>query len=70
MKYIIFDSTEGPQVVLFCAPLTHRQEADAHPTWTPMSAGFLEFISPSAVRCFGRSDSLNLGCGYRDAGLI
>jgi len=70
MKYIVFLSPEGPRVEIFAAPTTHAEQAAAHPTWKPQSAGFVHFLSLGMVRCYGRSDSMNLGINPRDESLI
>jgi hypothetical protein len=70
MKYVIFRSPEGPRVEVFCAPTTHADQAAAHSSWQPRSAGFVTFLGNGEVRCYGRSDSLNLGPDHLDASLI
>jgi hypothetical protein len=70
MKYIIFESPEGPRVSIFGAPTTHADEAAAHPSWKPLSAGFIEFLGEGNVRCFGFSESLRIGCSLHDASLL
>jgi hypothetical protein len=70
MKYIIFFSPDGPRIEVFCAPTTHREQADAHRSWTLLSAGFIEFLGEGRVRCHGRSESLNLRPDPRDEQLI
>jgi hypothetical protein len=66
MKYIVFDSKQGPRVSIFAAPTTHADEAAAHPDWQPRSAGFVEFPSKGKVHCLGFSDSLGLRPDPRD----
>jgi hypothetical protein len=66
MKYLLFITPEGPRVEIFCAPTTHAEQAKAHAGWKLLSAGFVEFLGGGHVRCYGRSDSLNLGPGSRD----
>lgn len=70
MKYIIFDSAEGPRLSIFAIPTSHADEAALRPRWNPRSAAFIEFLGDGKVRCFGRSDSLNLGPALRDESLI
>ena len=70
MKYIIFRSPEGPRVSIFAAPTTHAEEAAAHPSWKPESAGFLVFRSIDCVQCFDRSESLNLKPRAMDDSMI
>jgi hypothetical protein len=70
MKYVVYRSPEGPRISIFAAPTTHKEDADAHPTWTPRSAGFVEFLGAGEVRAFGFSESLRIGCDPRDASLI
>ncbi|MDD2763454.1 MAG: hypothetical protein PHE83_05710 [Opitutaceae bacterium] len=73
MKYIIFTAGDGtPRCVLFGVPITHQAMADAHSPlgWRPHSAGFIEPLGLGKVRCFGRSESLNLGPAQFDESLI
>jgi hypothetical protein len=70
VKYIIFRSPEGPRVSIFAAPTTHAEEAAAHPSWKPESAGFLVFRSIDCVQCFDRSESLNLKPRAMDDSMI
>jgi hypothetical protein len=70
MKYIIFRSPEGPRAEIFAAPTTHADQARAHRDWKPISAGFVTFLGQGEVRCYGYSDSLNLGPAQSDDSLI
>ncbi len=70
MKYIVFKSLDGPRLEVFASPTTHADQAAAHPSWKPQSAGFVEFLGSGNVRVFGFSESLRLGCDPRDASLI
>jgi len=70
MKYVLFRSPEGPRIEIFCAPTTHADQAKAHPDWKPTSAGFVTFLGQGEVRCYGRSDSLNLCPAQSDDSLI
>jgi len=70
MKYIVFQSPQGPRISIFAAPTTHAEEAAAHPDWKPASAGFLVFRGPDRVQCFDHSESLNLRPQAIDESLI
>jgi hypothetical protein len=70
MKYIIFKSPDGLRIAIFPAPTTHAEEAMLHREWSPISAGYVEFLGGGRVRTFGRSDSLNLDRLPRDADFI
>jgi hypothetical protein len=70
VKYIVFQSREGPRVEIFGAPTTHAEQAAAHPAWQPQAAGFIRFLARGEIVCFGRSYSLNLAADPGDAALI
>lgn len=70
MKYIVFESKNGPRISIFAAPTTHAEEARSHQGWKPTSAGFVEFLGGGRVRTFGFSNSLNLHPAPMDAKFI
>jgi hypothetical protein len=70
MKYILYKAPDGLRAAVFPVPTTHAEEAAAHPTWQPISAGFVEFLSAGNVRCFGRSESLKLAADPSDSSII
>jgi hypothetical protein len=73
MKYVVLHPREnGMTQVVFCvAPLTHAELAGAFAaTHKPVSAGFCGFGEDSAVRVYGRSESLKLEPAPGDALLI
>jgi hypothetical protein len=70
-KFIIFQTPEGEQAVIFPREyFFHDEMASRFPNYEVQSAGFVQIIENGQVHCFGRSDSLNIDSRGEDDDIV
>ena len=68
MKYIIFKEKNMLHPVVFTDHTTHSQIKIEGAK--PISAGFVMYGKTGGIKCYGKSDSLNLTPGVNDEAII